>query len=110
MKRRLRDRTDRGASAVEFALVVPILLLLVFGIIDETVHLSARTRNPRIHAGDILMTAFDDMGSVGGHQAMAGGEIPLGLFGALEDRDDALVELVNEVLTERFFEETSCNP
>ncbi|MFH5800057.1 bifunctional oligoribonuclease/PAP phosphatase NrnA [Haladaptatus sp. CMAA 1911] len=83
---------------------------LVFGIIDETVHLSARTRNPRIHAGDLLMTAFDDMGSVGGHQAMAGGEIPLGLFGALEDRDDALVELVSEVLTERFFQETSCNP
>lgn len=83
---------------------------LVFGIIEETVHLSARTRDPRVHAGNLVVEAFDDIGSVGGHRAMAGGAIPLGLFGTLDDRDDALVELVDETLTERFFEEVACNP
>ena len=32
--KRLRSRTDRGAAAVEFALILPVLLILVLGIVE----------------------------------------------------------------------------
>jgi Flp pilus assembly protein TadG len=35
-----RRRRDNGAAAVEFALVVPVLLVLVFGIIDYGIYFS----------------------------------------------------------------------
>lgn len=41
-ERRVADREDRGAAAVEFALIVPLLLLLVFAMISFGMMLSFR--------------------------------------------------------------------
>jgi len=40
MRCRTRDRSERGASAVEFALVVPFLILLIIGMVNFGVVLS----------------------------------------------------------------------
>ncbi len=41
MRATVRSRSQRGASAVEFALIAPILIVLVFGIIDFGLYINA---------------------------------------------------------------------
>jgi nanoRNase/pAp phosphatase (c-di-AMP/oligoRNAs hydrolase) len=74
---------------------------IVFGIVDESIHLSARSTDSRHHIGDVLNEAFSDVGSAGGHREMAGGEIPLGIFADVATDDDHLTAIVQGVVTSR---------
>ncbi|MDZ7850544.1 MAG: bifunctional oligoribonuclease/PAP phosphatase NrnA [Halodesulfurarchaeum sp.] len=74
---------------------------IVFGIIGESIHLSGRSPDPRVHLGDVLDAAFGDVGSAGGHYDMAGGEIPLGIFAEFTADDDQLIDIVEQVITAR---------
>jgi nanoRNase/pAp phosphatase (c-di-AMP/oligoRNAs hydrolase) len=74
---------------------------IVFGIIHDSIHLSARSPDPRIHAGDLLSEAFEDVGSAGGHYDVAGGEIPLGIFADYTSDDVQLLDIVEQVVTAR---------
>jgi nanoRNase/pAp phosphatase (c-di-AMP/oligoRNAs hydrolase) len=76
---------------------------VVFGLVDDAIHVSARSTDSRIHVGDALDDAFADVGSAGGHREMAGGEIPLGIFAgyAAGDDDPALIDIVERVVTAR---------
>jgi nanoRNase/pAp phosphatase (c-di-AMP/oligoRNAs hydrolase) len=76
---------------------------VVFGIVDDCIELSARTTDSRVHIGEVLDTAFADVGSAGGHREMAGGKIPLGLF-ADAATDERLVEFVDGIVTGRLVE------
>lgn len=81
---------DAIPQAADYLLQVGgITTTVVYGLVDETIHLSARTENPLLDIGEVLERAFDDVGSVGGHSHMAGGQIPLGIFA---DTDFASVE------------------
>jgi hypothetical protein len=40
---------------------------IVFGIVNDTIYLSARSPDARVHVGNILHDAFKDVGSGGGH-------------------------------------------
>jgi nanoRNase/pAp phosphatase (c-di-AMP/oligoRNAs hydrolase) len=78
---------------------------IVFGIVEDSIHLSARSTDARVHLGTVLEGAFGDVGSVGGHHEMAGGEIPLGLFADYTTDDDQLLDIVEQVVTSRLIAE-----
>ena len=76
---------------------------IVFGLIDDSVELSARSTDSRVHVGNVLDEAFSDVGSAGGHRQMAGGHVPLGLFADLasDGGDEDLVEMVERIVSRR---------
>ncbi len=93
---------DTLPQAADFLLKLEgISTVLVFGIIKDTVYLSARNRDVRINIGEVLKRAFKDVGSAGGHAHAAGGQIPLGIFGDVSDKD-ALAKLVTQAVKKRF--------
>jgi nanoRNase/pAp phosphatase (c-di-AMP/oligoRNAs hydrolase) len=99
--------TERDAlpQAADYLLNLEgISTVLVFGIVDDVTHLSARSMDPRVDVGDVLVEGFADVGRLGGHQDMAGGQIPLGLFANGADDDEALVAFVSKRIANRFFD------
>ena len=69
---RVRD-TDRGAAAVEFALLLPLLLLLVFGIIDFGRALNAQITLTQAAREGARLAALGQPNVVGRTQAAATG-------------------------------------
>lgn len=77
--------------------------VLVFGIVDDRIEISARTRDVRVNIGKVLKEAFGDIGSGGGHPQSGGARIPLGIFKLAKDKE-SLLKLVEEAITEKFLE------
>ena len=74
---------------------------IVFGLVRDAIHISARSPDPRVHVGDILHKAFEDVGSGGGHHDVAGGEISLGIFADYTSDDEQFLNIVEQVITAR---------
>jgi nanoRNase/pAp phosphatase (c-di-AMP/oligoRNAs hydrolase) len=98
-----RDAVPQAADYL--ATLEGVETVIVFGVVGESIHLSARAPDPRVHVGDLLRETFDDVGSAGGHHDVAGGEIPLGLFADFTTNDDSLLEIVEQVITARLLAE-----
>ncbi|RLF88307.1 phosphoesterase, partial [Thermococci archaeon] len=67
--------TNRDAvpQAADFLLRLEgVSTVLVFGIVDDRIEISARTRDVRVNIGQALKEAFGDIGSAGGHTQMGG--------------------------------------
>lgn len=95
---------DAIAESADFLLRLEgINTVLVFGIVDDYIEISARTSDVRINIGAVMKEAFEDIGSGGGHATMGGARIPLGIFKLAKDKS-SLLRLVEEAITEKFLE------
>jgi nanoRNase/pAp phosphatase (c-di-AMP/oligoRNAs hydrolase) len=64
--------------------------VLVYGITDTAIVVSARNRDIRLHIGNALAEAFGDIGDAGGHPNMAAATLPLHYFGRVEQKAELL--------------------
>ncbi|ASI98473.1 DHH family phosphoesterase [Thermococcus celer] len=95
---------DAIAESADFLLHLEgITTVLVFGIVDDRIEMSARTRDVRVNIGKVMKEAFGDIGSGGGHSQSGGARIPLGIFKLAKDKN-SLLKLAEEAITEKFLE------
>lgn len=101
----ITDRDALAQAADQLLDMEGVHTTLVYGVMDETAYLSARSRGAAFDLGESLREAFDQIGSAGGHADMAGAQLPLGLLGDPEEADrDRLIEVVDELVHNRFVE------
>lgn len=96
--------SDRDAlpQAAEMMLHLEgVYTVLVFGINEDKVQLSARSRDTRVNLGLIMQSAFGELNS-GGHATMAAGTINLGILGDANDRM-SLLKVTSDAVRKRFF-------
>jgi len=79
-----------------------ISTVVVFGLGDDQIYLSGRSRDIRLNVGNVMSDAFGDIGSAGGHSTIAAAQVPLGLFSGAKDKQ-TLLELSEEAIIKRFF-------
>jgi len=100
---RTPERDALPQAADYLATLEGVETAVVFGIVEDTIQLSARSTDSRVNIGDVLSESLDDVGSAGGHREMAGGEVPLGIFADYTSDDTVLVDIVEQVISARLF-------
>jgi nanoRNase/pAp phosphatase (c-di-AMP/oligoRNAs hydrolase) len=97
----IHDRDTLPQAADHLLKLEGINTVLVFGMTEDKIHLSARSKDIRMNIGEVIQRAFGDIGSAGGHQRSAAAQIPLGIFMGLKDKA-TLLKLADEAITRRF--------
>jgi nanoRNase/pAp phosphatase (c-di-AMP/oligoRNAs hydrolase) len=75
--------------------------VLIYGITDNAIVISARNRDIRLHIGNALAEAFGEIGDAGGHPNMAAAALPLHYFGRVENKEE-LLKIVIEPILQKF--------
>jgi nanoRNase/pAp phosphatase (c-di-AMP/oligoRNAs hydrolase) len=100
----IRSREALAQAADRLVNLEDVSTSVVFGVSEETIFISARSRGSAVDLGETLRDAFVQIGNAGGHDDMAGAQIRLGVLGAVEDRDESLIEIVEAMVSTRFIE------
>lgn len=97
----IRNR-DALAQAADYLLTLEgITTALVFGLGEDTIYISGRSRDDRVNMGKVMQDAFGG-DRAGGHAMLAGAQIPLGVFSGTKDKQ-TLLKLAEEAVVKRFF-------
>ncbi len=97
----IRDR-DALAQAADYLLTLEgITTTIVFGLGEEHIYISGRSRDVRVNIGKIMQDAFGE-NKAGGHSTFAGAQIPLGMLSGTKDKQ-TLMKLAEEVVVKRLF-------
>lgn len=95
----IRNR-DTLAQAADYLLTLEgITTTIVFGIGEDHIYISGRSRDVRVNIGKVMQDSFGE-DKAGGHAALAGAQIPLGVFGGTKDKQ-TLLKLAEEVVVKR---------
>lgn len=98
----VKDR-DLLAQAADFLLIrEDVSTAFVYGICDNIIYASARTKDVTLHLGQILKRAFSEIGSAGGHARLAGATIPLQALGRVSKA--RLRKVVDREVGKKFLE------
>jgi nanoRNase/pAp phosphatase (c-di-AMP/oligoRNAs hydrolase) len=103
----IRDQDSLSQAAQHLLNLEGITTTAVFAISDDIIYLTARSKDIRLDIGNVLETAFAEIGEVAGHSTEANVEIPLGIFTGIEISDDnreTLLDLTEEAVTKKLFE------
>jgi len=101
----ITDRDAIAQAADRLLAIQGVTVTFVYGFMDGMVYASARGRGNEVDLGEALREAFGEKGSAGGHTDMAGAQIPLGIFDAVQDEaGETLTNVLEDVITPRFFE------
>ena len=99
------DRDALGQAADMLVQQDQIGVVLVYGLRDDMIFASARARPglPGIDLATIMREAFGQIGTAGGHEEMAGAQIPVGVLAGTRNSAEPNVEYIRAVIDERFF-------
>jgi nanoRNase/pAp phosphatase (c-di-AMP/oligoRNAs hydrolase) len=103
----IRDRDALSQAAQQLLNLEGVTTAAVFGIVEDTIHLAARSKDIRMNIGNVLEDGFGDMGEASGHSTQATVEIPLGIFGGLDPDEgsrETLLGLAEEAVTRKLFD------